>query len=294
MTPLLIVFFTLVVPVALVVATFFFIRRWQERDGRRSPLVDKLFHGPGEQLRKRIEGHDDEINGTLVTVFLIGPLVVASWGLSRADWSQALTWWSLLLPSLLAAAVLGWCIWKIAHHTRARRRAREGLAAELMTAQLLTPLMADGCQVLHDIPAGKFNIDHVVIGPYAVYMIETKSRRKPRTTGKESAQVAYTGEALHFPKGIVESRPVEQARAQAQWLHDYLRSAAGAAVRIVPVVALPGWYVNPGKGARHSDVYVINPKMHTIFFDKNFGQPISNSLRSRVVHALTQRYPDLE
>lgn len=292
MTPIIVLLLSMTVPLGIAVLVFAMTRRWRARDGRRSPLAERLYHGPGEQLRVRISHHDEEIVAALLVVFLIGPLTLAAWGVNHADWSDARTAWSLLVPALFALLFVFWASRKILHHTQERQFAREGLAAELMTAQQLLPLMASGCQIFHDIPAKNFNLDHVVIGPYAVYLIETKSRKKPKEQGKDSARVTYDGERLQFPDHIT-AKPIEQVRSEAQWLHDHLRSAAGEAVRIVPVVALPGWYVVNGKDANRSDVSVINPKMHTIFFDKRHGPPISDSLRNRIAHALVQQYPEL-
>jgi hypothetical protein len=64
--------------------------------------------------------------------------------------------------------------------------------------------MALGCTVLHDVPGHRFNIDHVVIGPRAVYAVETKSVRKP----KENYKVIYDGERLHFP-GFADRKRLE-------------------------------------------------------------------------------------
>jgi hypothetical protein len=53
-----------------------------------------------------------------------------------------------------------------------------GAEGEVRTARLLETLEADGFRVLHDrkIPGARSaNIDHVVIGPPGIYVVETKS-----------------------------------------------------------------------------------------------------------------------
>ena len=292
MTPAILLLLSLMVPVSVAVIVFVLARRWREREGRRSPLSEKLYYGAGEQLRRRIADHDENIHDALMGVFLIGPSMLAGWALVHVDWSNTHILRSILIPVVIAFLSTLWLSRKIVKQAKERQSAREGLAGELMTAQQLVPLMGNGCMVFHDIPAKNFNLDHVVIGPYAVYAIETKSRKKPKEQGKDSARVSFNGERLQFPDHM-DGKPIEQARNQARWLHEHLRGAAGEAVRVVPVVALPGWYVVNDKGARHSDVAVINPKMHSIFFDKNYGPPLSDSLRNRVAHALSQRYPEL-
>lgn len=53
-----------------------------------------------------------------------------------------------------------------------KRRGRDG---ERRTEQRLRPLERRGWQVAHDIDTGRGNIDHVVVGPPGVYLLETKN-----------------------------------------------------------------------------------------------------------------------
>ncbi len=52
-----------------------------------------------------------------------------------------------------------------------------GADGEERTAAALEPLVADGFRILHDrrIPGSRANIDHIVIGPPGVFVIESKS-----------------------------------------------------------------------------------------------------------------------
>ena len=52
-----------------------------------------------------------------------------------------------------------------------------GAQVELRTARLLEPLEGEGFRILHDrqIPGSRANIDHLVIGPPGIYVVETKS-----------------------------------------------------------------------------------------------------------------------
>ncbi len=278
-------------PLLLVLGIVLSVRYWRNSDGRRSPLTDKLLHGPGEQLRRKLEQNGDDLDTTLQFLILVGPLLISTWALSRLDWSKVKVGIGESVGILVLLIVLIWTIHKTVRLMTERRNLRDGLEAELMTAQLLQPLASKGCHVFHDIPADGFNLDHVVIGLHAVYMVETKSRRKPGK-GKQSANVEYDGKALRFPDHVT-SKPVDQARHEARWLAEFLHGAAGENVPVIPVVALPGWYVNFGRNAHLSDVIVLNPKMHGAFTAKRGGASLSDSLRNRIAYALMQRYPAL-
>lgn len=281
---------TIAVPVLFAVVLFLALKWWSARDRRRSPLYGKLHHAPGEQLRQRIRDLEDDMDATFAALAASGPLLLLAWALPRVEKARAwesIAWY--VLAMLVLAAFLVWRLWRL---RTSRRQCQDGLAAELMTAQQLTPLMGEGRIVLNDVPGKGFNLDHVVVGQRAVFAVETKSHRKPPQKGKQSAQVRYDGKCLQFSDNTVRVKPVDQARHQARWLETFLRGAVGEPVPVIPVLALPGWYVVAGKDAHQSDVRVINPKMHGVFNEGPAQMP--DHLRNRIIHALTERYPDIE
>jgi hypothetical protein len=84
----------------------------------------------------------------------------------------------LAAPAGVTVAVgLGWLLrFRVAPATLAWQR---GAAGELRTARLLAPLERQGWAVLHDlaIPGSAANIDHLVIGPGGVVVVDTKQYR---------------------------------------------------------------------------------------------------------------------
>lgn len=273
-------------------AVVFWLSRQQKREGRRSPLTEKLAYLPGEQLRRRMDVMSEKIDEYLILLVVVGPLATLVVLLPRVAWSRlSFTWLDGgVVVAALAFTVMTIC--KLVPRWRERRACHDGMRAEIATAQLLDRLQAEGCLVLHDLPAERFNIDHVVIGRTSVFAVETKSRRKPGT-GKASAQVSFDGSALHFP-GWNETRPLDQARHQARWLSDYLRGETGEPVPVLPVLCLPGWFVSADRDAARSDVRVINPKFKQPFLDAGGRAPFHDAQRNRIVHALYKRYPELD
>lgn len=222
----------------------------------------------------------------LMIAMLVGPLVLAGWALQRID-KRLLRFGPAeiaLLVIVIAAAC--WAAWSAGKRLRERWSYLEGIAAERATAQALVPLQSKGCVVYHDVPADGFNLDHVVVGPNIVFMIETKSRRKPAARGKASAAVKFDGEALEFP-GWRETKMLDQARAQARWLSDRLYRKTGERVSVEAVLALPGWYVTCSVPS--PDVHVINPKMCN-FMAVTKGTPLPESQRRRIMTAIEECY----
>ena len=289
--PSIILLALVLLPLGVVVALVLLAKRAERRNARRSPLSEKLLHQAGSQARKRTEELGDDLMERIIQIMMIGPMTMLVILLPRVNWSRLQFNWLNWLVMLGAAAWIAWLIRAIFRIRKERRKWQQGMLAEIAAAQQLDRLQAQDCFVLHDLPAGDFNIDHVVVGPHAVFAVETKSRRKPGQ-GKASANVTFDGSALQFP-GWKETRPLEQARAQAEWLAKYLRDETGESVVVYPVLCLPGWFVTLGKDARRSAVRVINPKMGSLFVDAGNQPVLPGAQRNRIVNALQKRYPDI-
>jgi hypothetical protein len=290
--PALIVVAIVAAPTVFAVGLSSLHRKWQDRDGRRSPIENRRIYGAGEHLRKRIEDHTDEMMFGLTMLFFLGPAFVAEWGLQHINWDLVVFgFWDYVLVVVFLVMISA-AIWRIFKHAKQRRIANAGLKAELYTAQELNRLMALGCTVLHDLPAERFNIDHVVIGPRAVYAVETKSVRKPPVNGKKDHfKVAYDGNTLRFPD-FSDSKRLQQTKRQADWLKAYLTQATGLAVQVVPALALPGWWIDPIGHAASSEVKVFNPAGRGAnFMADGTAAVLDGGQTSLITQALVMRYP---
>jgi Nuclease-related domain len=85
--------------------------------------------------------------------------------------------WFGLVVGMLAAMAVGWGL--RFRPSRDARAWRQGAAGERRTARLLDPLERRGWAVLHDlaVPRSQANIDHLVIGPGGVFVIDSKQYR---------------------------------------------------------------------------------------------------------------------
>lgn len=277
---------TVFVPSAIAVGLVWAQRKRLANDGRRSPIENRPIYGAGEQLRKRVEELGDEILLSLTMLFFIGPLLIALWASKYVPWTQVrLGFWDYVMVGMYAGVAIG-AIWRIHKHANLRRIANAGLQAELYTAQELNRLMALGCTVLHDVPGERFNIDHVVIGPRAVYAVETKSVRKP----KEDYKVTYDGEKLHFP-GFSDSKRLEQARRQAEWLAKHLMKVLGRPIPVIPALALPGWWIESNNSNGVVQVFTPTGRGANFMADDRTGHRIDAATAGLVTQALVMRYP---
>jgi hypothetical protein len=269
-------------------AVVFLWRYREQRSGRRSPLARNLLRSPGESLRARIEDAQWDIASFLAAGMLPLPTVLglyfAIWvGGAGAPSATTAVW--LALSALAAQSWLGWKLWTT---LGLLRRLRLGHEAQLAVGQELAELGRAGLRIFHDFPAqdGRFNIDHVLVGPSGVFLVETKGR-----TGTDTPwEVHYNGKVLQFP-GWVETEPLLQAQRNADWLQKWLSSAVGEAIRVEPVVALPGWFVRRADG---EGIPVLAAGQVQGYFASRPRLPLmSPELIQRIVHQLDQKCRDV-
>jgi hypothetical protein len=114
---------------------------------------------------------------------------------------------------------------------------RRGAAGERRTARLLDPLERHGWAVLHDlaVPGSRANLDHLVIGPGGVFVIDSKHYR-----GR--LQLDRSGRLWHgrYPLAPTLRAVDYEADQAAQVLVD-------PDVVVVPIVAVHGAQVPWGK-----------------------------------------------
>ena len=77
------------------------------------------------------------------------------------------------LVSIIALIAVGCLIYKYFGVRRRVKAFRLGEEGEREVGHFLEGLRAKGCQVFHDIVGGKFNIDHLIVSPRGIFLIET-------------------------------------------------------------------------------------------------------------------------
>jgi len=139
---------------------------------------------------------------------------------------------------------------------RERACYRLGFEGERYVAEELNQLLADGFRVFHDVPFDGFNIDHILVGPTRVFVIETKTKKKPLVGGKKQYRVIFDGETLRFPNGT-DANAIDQVRRNQKTVSKWLSSATADPVAARGIITTPGWFV---ERTGQSDVHVVSPK----------------------------------
>jgi len=282
-----------------IAATIVFVaifRAWTKREARRSPLLARqVGHVPGEQLVERVSDSQDDLLLSVIVMYFAAPTMLLMWALLRVPPDRFKPDPTLWLYGVGAAGMFAYGMRDFVKHWRRRQQARDGLLAERVTGMQLNRLQAQGCIVMHDLPAEGFNIDHVVIAPRGVYAVETKSFRKPKVSdGVDNYAVGFDGQRLRFPD-FIEVDAVGQAQRQAQWLTKTLREALGRDVKVIAALALPGWRVDqPVDVWRSAAVKVFSPMRNGSNFMAKEIESLDQVTRNLVKEALAVRYPAVQ
>jgi Nuclease-related domain len=269
------------------VAVYFMLRRKrQARARRRSPIGRDLLRGPGHSLQEQLEAAGTDLGFDLALLMIV-PLLMLSVFLAQGHLLGLSRMMHLaLLYAVLALAFILWAVRKLWKAGTQLDNLKAGYDAELAVGQELDQLMRRGAYVFHDVPADNFNIDHVVVSGQGIFAVETKGFTKPkRGGGNADATVVFDGQVLKFPTWATRE-PLDQADRQAAWIGKWLSSATGAHVSALPVLALPGWFVDrTGRGA----VRVFNGKELAGLLDARGAQGLSAQQIQQVAHQLEQR-----
>lgn len=116
------------------------------------------------------------------------------------------------------------------------RRVRQGRVGEEQVGEILDRLRPHGWLALHDIPTGRGNIDHVIVGPAGVFTVETKSH-----PGRICA-------------GRIDSRMLRQAYAQAKFFERIVD------VTVQPLLIFSRAYLTPAV-SRRQGVVILPARM---------------------------------
>jgi hypothetical protein len=112
-------------------------------------------------------------------------------------------------------------------------RAARGARGEERVGDLLAQL-GEEYHVIHDVVVGRGNIDHVVVGPTGIFVIETKSHGGKVT--EQNGQLRLNGRPL-------EKDFLAQGYAEAMALKEYLRKVSGKDFYVVPYVVFTAAFV---------------------------------------------------
>lgn len=120
------------------------------------------------------------------------------------------------------------------HHIE---RWRQGAEGEQATARALRRLVSDGWTLVHDVETGQGNLDHILVGPPGVFLLETKKLHGAMTVERGVLSVRWREDTTD---GYDNAQLAPRMRARAAELSAALRSQGIDRVWVQPTVVLWG------------------------------------------------------
>ncbi len=262
-------------------------RKRLARSRRTSPLGIQLLRAPGQTLREQIAEAEVDALFDLMLLMVLPSTLLASFLMQMQIARAPMSTFVISFYALANLAVVGYALHRLLKRGARTDKLKAGYDAELAVGQELDQLMRKGAAVFHDVPAEGFNIDHVVVGRVGLFAIETKGFTKSvKLKGRKRYTVVFDGQLLRFPEWSTDE-PLQQAQRQAKWLERWLAGAVGEAVPVLPVLALPGWFVERhGQGS----VRVYSGRELAWLVDKPASTaPLAADQLRRIEHQLEQR-----
>ena len=258
----------LFVYLALFIGSVAAILWWHKRQRKqRLPFADdlKLLRAPGETQLTLVRKADEDAVMWMVMAAAAPATVGVLLLMSTARLPAGLQLIGVAVTLMAFFGVFLWSARWFAGKAQESGNRYLGYFGERLVAEYLEPLKSQGWRIFHDVPGAAngrmFNVDHVAVGPTGAFVIETKTRRKGAVRpGFEEHKVYYDGRSLIWPWGE-DNHGLEQAERNATWLANHLRNEIGEGVRVVPLLTLPGWWVEMKPSQDSRPCLVTNPKL---------------------------------
>jgi len=286
MDSLLPVFALILLPVLLIAALVFAYYKLK-KNKMRSPFTQNCLREPGYSLRLQLEEIDESFMGFIILItggpmYFFAAHITLSYftGLEETAFRTA-------FAIILAVLMIVFALVKLAKLAAQRHDVRLALDGEISAGQLLDPLKRKGFYIYHDVHARGFYIDHILVGASGVFTVKTKACSKlDRGDDTADPEVVFDGNQLIFPDHT-DSKAIEEATQQAQWLKQWLNGAVGEGIDVHPLLVVPGWHID--HQVKSDEIGITNGADLEFILSMNDKTPLSQSQMNQITHQFEQK-----
>ena len=174
----------------------------------------------------------------LIMAAVLAPIVIGV-NLAAARWSS-LRWSAGLVTGVVVAMFL------IARMSPPPwiENWQDGAFGEQWTGRALRELESQGWRIFHDLKASCGNIDHVVVGPGGVFLLDSKRWRGSVTVDADSAVVRR----MEDPDLNWRLTSPAHVKSLAREVHEAVRASTHASVWVTPVIVVWGEFAQVAAG----------------------------------------------
>lgn len=254
-----------------------------DKEEYRSPIKERLLPLPGTSL---INIMFDNAGTILAWLAIFCASLIQAIMLWQIEITGRIPnpWFSTALSVLLGVYVA----YRFHCFPKEVSKYKQGRNGEIVVGRILEGLRPYGYTPINDVPClsnkdNVFNIDHVLVGPTGVFIVETKTLSK-----KADQTITYKNRALNHPYG---AEALEEARRHAAHLGSILRERlSGIHVWVHPILTLPGWWVDNESTLDPRDdndeIIVVNPKRIGVYL-KDWERKYSDEQIQKIVKVVS-------
>jgi len=250
------------------------------KKNKKSPLKDPPLHTAGQSLDESIrnlafDGLAIFFIMTILSFFLLFELLYLAFP------SLIVKWLNQTLPphitpitiiiSIISLIGIIYCIFRLIIIVKRIKSYKLGRDGERIVAEIFDNLREQGFVVFHDIVAGNFNIDHVILTPHGIFTVETKTYSKPH-----DGKITFKDENIIAGNMNLGNKIIVQAEFESKWLKSTLKESTGKNYPVMPAIVFPGWFVQPIPVHLKKKIWILNPKALPSFI-KNEPKTIDES-----------------
>ena len=268
-------------PVGIVLAVMI-RKRKEQRAASRAPFDGLTRRPAGEALRIKLEELDDKLSDLAFGLVILPVLLTV--GLIFLHPASIIGALVFFVYSTVSSVYYGRKSYKA---ICLRAKYRLGYEGERFVGEAISRLIYHAFEIYHDVPFETFNLDHVMVGPRGVFVVETKTRSMPvKENGKKEYRVQFDGKCLKWPNWKTDNESIEQAKRNAATLSVYLSPAIGKKIWVTPIVTAPGWTVELLVPC--DNIYVLNTGQ---IYDFCSSQPerLTGEQIANICHQLDQK-----
>ncbi len=248
--------------------------------------VKKIRRRPGQSAGEHWRAIVDNGADTAILSALLGGTYLG--------WSivQRLKWvFPIELGCTLFVICICFAVWKFIKVKREVRTWRLGENGEQYVGQTLEKDMRPlGYDVFHDVVIKKdkrtFNLDHVLIGPNGVYVVETKAWRKPE---KGSPEIEYKDGRLCKMGCVVKDDAVKEAVSLAKEANRLFHDLTGRSYYVRPLLVIAGWFCK-SNNLHDSQLAVLNEKQVATWIQKDMPQRVPDPKDLELLRVKLEQY----
>ena len=237
-----------------------------KKNNLRMPFeVKRIRRRPGQSAGEHWRALVDEGSDDILFYLIMGVVFLALSVMQYLD-AKFPTWLGVVM--FVCGVVLAF--WKMRKVRREIETWKLGENGERYVGQILEAEMRPlGYDVFHDIQieqsGRKMNIDHVLVGPNGVYLVETKAWRKPENG---SPEIEYKKGVLYKTGQKVDDKPVREALGLAKEASQLFHDITGRSYYVKPILVFAGWYHRVDM-THDSKILFLNEKRISSFLPKH-------------------------